>query len=111
MEFEILRPFGPSIVKMKIPNEIIVAMNRYTDEIVEDEMKSNILDHGSKLVGNVHQEILLDTDFMKKIKWAEFLSSFVSRWVNEELKKKIKHFQLIESWIVRQFQNDYNPVH
>ena len=27
------------------------------------------------------------------------------------VKKKIKHFQLIESWIVRQFQNDYNPVH
>ena len=25
--------------------------------------------------------------------------------------KKIKKFQLIESWIVRQFENEYNPVH
>ena len=48
---------------------------------------------------------------MKKIKWAEFLASNVSSWAQDELKKEIKNFQLIKSWVVRQFQNDYNPVH
>ena len=28
-----------------------------------------------------------------------------------ELKKKISKFQLINSWIVRQFENEYNPTH
>ena len=49
--------------------------------------------------------------FMKKIIWAEFLASVVSKWVLEDQNKTIKNFQLIKSWIVRQFQNDYNPVH
>ena len=109
--FEVLKPFGPSIVKIKMPSTMIDEMNNYVDLVIQDDQKSKMLDQGSKLIGKVRQEFLLEVEFMKKIKWAEFLSSFVSRWVNEELKKKIKHFQLIESWIVRQFQNDYNPVH
>tara|TARA_X000000368_G_C22858660_1_gene635527 strand:- start:107 stop:721 length:615 start_codon:yes stop_codon:yes gene_type:complete len=109
--FEVLKPFGPSIVKIKMPSTMIDEMNNYVDLVIQDDQKSKMLDQGSKLIGKVQQEFLLEVEFMKKIKWAEFLSSFVSRWVNEELKKKIKHFQLIESWIVRQFQNDYNPVH
>ena len=28
-----------------------------------------------------------------------------------ELKKKISKFQLVNSWIVRQFENEYNPTH
>ena len=27
------------------------------------------------------------------------------------IKKKISKFQLVNSWIVRQFENDYNPTH
>ena len=112
MEFEILRPFGPSIVKMKIPNEIVVEMNKYTDEIIKDEIKSNILDHGNKLVGNVHQEILLDTAFMKKIKWGEFLANACRKWIEkDDSRKKLKKFEIIKSWIVRQFKHEYNPIH
>ena len=33
MSFEILKPFGPSIVKARIPEEIIIEMNRYVDEL------------------------------------------------------------------------------
>ena len=31
--------------------------------------------------------------------------------LNYKLKKKITKFELIESWIVRQFKNEYNPIH
>ena len=30
MKLEIIKPFGPSIVKLKIPNDIVIEMNRYT---------------------------------------------------------------------------------
>ena len=112
MELEILRPFGPSIAKLKIPEEIIVEMNKYTDDIINDKNKSNNLNHGNKLVGNVHQEILLDIDFMKKLKWAEFLAQACKEWIEkDDYRKKISKFEIVKSWIVRQFKNEYNPVH
>jgi len=109
--FQIIKPFGPSIVKIKMSSEMISEMNNYVDLIIQDKEKSKNLDEGSNLIGKVQQEFLMEVDFMKKIKWADFLASAVSKWVLEEQNKKIKNFQLIKSWIVRQFQNDYNPVH
>ena len=110
-DFEILKPFGPSIVKIQMSSEMISEMNKYIDSIIQDKEKSKNLDEGSRLIGKVEQEFLMEVDFMKKIKWAEFLASAVSKWVIEIENKEIKNFQLIKSWIVRQFQNDYNPVH
>ena len=109
--FQIIKPFGPSIVKIKMSSEMISEMNNYVDLIIQDKEKSENLDEGRNLIGKVQQEFLMEVDFMKKIKWAEFLASSVSRWVAEEANKKIKNFELIKSWIVRQFQNEYNPVH
>ena len=111
MDFEIIKPFGPSIVKLQMPLEIINQMNEYTDAIVQDHNKSAQLDHGNKLVGNVKQEILLEVEFMKKIKWADFLARAVEMWVAKELGKKLTEFNIIKSWIVRQFKYEYNPVH
>ena len=111
MSFEILKPFGPSIAKVSMPKEIVSNMNHYVDDLSKDEDKKAKLDHGQYLAGNVTNEFRLDIEFMKKIKWAEFLASNISSWAKEDLKKEIKHFQLIKSWVVRQFKNDYNPVH
>ena len=112
MELEVLRPFGPSIAKLKIPNEIMIEMNKYTDDIINDKNKSSNLNHGNKLVGNVHQELLLDIEFMKKIKWAEFLAHACKEWVEkDDSRKKMSKFEIIKSWIVRQFKHEYNPVH
>ncbi len=109
--FEVLKPFGPSIIKMKMPNEMIEQINMYVDSVINDEEKIKKLDEGDKLIGKVQQEFLMEVEFMKKIKWANFLAANVSSWAKEELNKEIKHFELIKSWVVRQFKNDYNPVH
>ena len=109
--FEVLKPFGPSIVKIKMPNEMIEQINKYVDSVINDEQKIKKLDEGDKLIGKVQQEFLMEVEFMKKIKWANFLAANVSNWAKEELNKEIKHFELIKSWVVRQFKNDYNPVH
>ena len=111
MEPEIFKPFGPSIVKISIPEEIISSMNSYVEEIIKDKEKLKENDEGHKLAGNVYQEFLLDTDFMKKIKWANFLGLVCEKWVWREKAVKLKKFQIIKSWIVRQFKNEYNPIH
>ena len=65
-DLEILQPFGPSILKVTIPDEMIKQMNNYIDEVIKDEKKSKFLDGGYKLAGNVAQEISLEGEFMKK---------------------------------------------
>ena len=111
MQLQILKPFGPSIVKLKIPDEIVNAMNDYTDKIIIDKQKLENLDHGAGLAGNVHQEFLLDINFMKKIDWANFLAKVCSQWIKHHNGRELKDFKIIKSWIVRQFKNEYNPAH
>ena len=110
-DLKIIEPFGPSIAKVSIPEETIRLMNEYIDEIIKDKKKSEILDGGHKLAGNVAQEFRLEGEFMKKIKWIDFLALSVQNWLQKQTGKKLKKFDLIASWIVRQFKNEYNPVH
>ncbi|WP_440693533.1 putative 2OG-Fe(II) oxygenase [Candidatus Pelagibacter sp. HIMB1695] len=109
MSFEILKPFGPSIVKTVIPNEIIMEMNKFIDDLTKEDEKK--FDHGPFLIGNVAQEFRLDIEFMKKIKWAEFLGKSCQKWLLEGHDISIKKFDIIDSWVVKQFKNDYNPIH
>ena len=111
MTFEILKPFGPSIVKVTIPENIVSEMNRYVDDLTKDDEKMSSLDHGHQLAGNVAQEFRLDIEFMKKISWAEFLAKSCQKWLSDGHNISIKKFDIIASWVVRQFKNDYNPIH
>jgi len=108
---EILKPFGPSIAKVIIPEEIIFSMNNYVEEIITNKKKSNDLDFGRNLAGNVQQEFRLDIEFMKKNNWAEFLGKSCQKWLLEGHNISLKKFEIISSWIVRQFKNEYNPIH
>ena len=107
----VIRPFGPAIAKVTMSNEIIEKLNNYVDKIIIDKKKSEDLDCGSDLAGNVQQEFSLERDFMKTSGWAEFLSKNCSLWIKNSSNKKITKFNIINSWIVRQFKNDYNPLH
>ena len=111
MDLEIIKPFGPSIVKLKLPKEIIEQMNKYTDEVIKDKKKSESLNHGSKLVRQCSSGNSSRFRIYEKIKWAEFLAKACEKWLQRENNKQLKNFKLIESWIVRQFKHDYNPIH
>ena len=37
---EVLRPFGPTIAKVKIPQELIDKLNEYTEKILNDKKKT-----------------------------------------------------------------------
>jgi len=119
MEKTILKQFGPSVFKTSIPEVLIQKLNDYVDLIVKNEEKSVKLDFGKSLAGNVKQEFKLEVDFMKSSGWGSHLMKESSEWIfkstedklNNKVGKKITKFQMIESWIVRQFENEYNPAH
>ena len=111
MDVELIQPFGPSILKTKIPPEIMEKLNSYIDQVVIDKKKSDLLNMGDKLAGDVTQEFKLEKDFMNNIGFLKFIGINVSQWIQISLKQKITKFSLIDSWIVRQFKDEYNPVH
>ena len=111
MSLQVMKPFGPSIVKTKIPDEIIKKLNDYVDKIVENNEKAKNLDYGLKLAGDVTQEFKLEQKFATESGWVNFLAKCVHRWIELEYKKKISEFKLIDTWVVRQFKDEYNPVH
>ena len=111
VKFEIIRQFGPSVFKIQIPEEILDKLNNYTEKVINDKKISDHQDHGRALVVDGAQEIRLDKDFMLEIGLIQFLGSCVSKWIEVETKKKVTKFNLKNSWIVRQFKNEYNPTH
>ena len=108
---QLIRPFGPTVAKVTMPKDIIDELNKYVDEIINNETKSKKLDYGKMLAGNVKQEFLLEKEFSVLSGWENFLKENVKEWVFKSLNKKITQFDIIDSWIVRQFENDYNPLH
>jgi len=111
MEAKFIKTFGPSIVKAKIPEKLLNDLNEYVDKIIEDKEKAKKLDLGPKLAGDVTQEFQLEGEFAKKIGWLRFLANVTSEWIKFETGKKITEFNVTSSWIVRQFKNEYNPIH
>ena len=110
-DIKVIRPFGPSIARIKMPDMLVDNLNNYIDKIITDKNKSKVLDHGHKLAGNVSQELKLENDFVTSSGFHKFLGSSVTKWIKLSENKDIKEFKLIRSWVVRQFQNEYNPVH
>lgn len=111
INIELIKIFGPSILKVSIPKPIIDNLNNYIDKIILDKKKSKELNIGERLVGDVTQEFELEQKIMQESGWGQFLSNCVSKWIELETKNKITKFQILKSWVVRQYENEYNPTH
>ena len=108
---KVIRPFGPSIAKVSIPQNLIIELNNYLDEIISSDEKIKLQDHGNKLAGNVSQEFKLEKDFINSSGLQKFLTQNAKEWIKQTVNKEVKVCTIIESWIVRQFENEYNPLH
>jgi len=110
-KLNIIKPFGPAIAKVKMPEKIINTLNDHVDKIVNNEELSKKFDNGKNLAGNVKQELSLSKEISDESGWSSFLSNASRAWIKFCLGKNIKEFHIYNSWIVRQFSNEYNPVH
>ena len=111
MSIQLIRAFGPTIAKIKIPEQMVSSLNDYVDNLIIDKKKSKELSAGANLAGDVTQEFKLEKEFSQKVGWLDFISKGVFQWIKMSTNQSIKEFKMIDSWIVRQFQNEYNPVH
>ena len=119
-EMQVTKPFGPTIGKIQVIPEFVKDLNDYSDGVIKDKDKAKNLDAGKTLVGAVTQEISLEKEFFSS-KISPYLSNMIAAYmfksrpdlnidsINEFKKKLVINFR--QAWIVRQFENEYNPLH
>ena len=107
---KLLSPFGPKIVIIKIPKIIINKINHEVDKILNNKKRLRKSDYSNKLVGQVQQEIQLDKKFIQK-NLLKFIGVNVKKYIKKCTKKNVKKISLRNLWVVRQFKNEYNPIH
>ena len=60
ISYDIYQPFGPSILKVKLPQAYVNLINAEADKILYDEKLSKEYDWSHNLAGNVKKEVAID---------------------------------------------------
>ncbi len=107
---KILSPFGPKLGKIKIPTKIVSLLNKEVDKIIKNNSKIKKSDYSNKVVGQVYQEIQISKKFINK-NLKKFIKNNIYSYLKKTIKVKPKKFSIKNLWVVRQFKNEYNPVH
>ena len=80
------------------------------DQILNKKSLLKRLDYSKKLVGQVKQEFQLPRPFVKK-NLEKVILNEVKKYIFQTIGKKVKKISIKNFWIVRQFNNEYNPIH
>lgn len=100
------RAFGPTLGKTKLSKKIISILNTY----IEKFQLSKKNDYSSKLVSQIKNEIKIPKTIINKDLSKELIKN-IKRYLDKSGVKKIKDIKIINLWVVRQFKNEYNPIH
>ena len=107
---KVISPFGPKIAKLKISKSIVNKINNEVEKIINQKKLSKKYDYSKKLVGQVQQEIKLSKSFIKKNLNKNIIEA-VNKFIKKTTGKTSKKIKIKNLWVVRQFANEYNPVH
>lgn len=100
------RAFGPTLGKGKLSKKILKVINNHVDKTVIS--KKN--DYSSKLVSQIKDEVKLNYTFIKKNLSKELIKN-IRKYLEVSGVSNIKEIKIIKLWVVRQFKNEYNPIH
>ena len=107
---KILSPFGPKIAKLKLPQFLIKKINGEVDKILTKKKLIKKLDYSKKLVGQVRQEFQLTKAFVKK-NLEKVITKEVKNYIKKTTGKNTSKVNIKNFWVVRQYNNEYNPIH
>ena len=100
------RAFGPTLGKGKLSKKTVTAVNNFIDNTTISRKN----DYSSKLASQVKDEIKLSSTFIKKYLSNELVKN-ISQYIKKSNADKIKEIKIINVWVVKQFKNEYNPIH
>ena len=101
-----IKPFGPPIGKTKISKKFLDKLNN------EFDIKSNSkkIDYSSKLASQIKNELKISNNFIKTNLEKELIQN-INKFLSNDKIKNIKKVKILNLWVVRQFKNEYNPIH
>ena len=100
------RAFGPTLGKGRLSKKILKVINNHVDKTIIS--KKN--DYSSKLVSQIKDEVKLNDTFIKKNLSKELIKN-IRKYLEVSGVPNIKEVKIIKLWVVRQFKNEYNPIH
>ena len=110
ISYDIYQPFGPSILKVKMPQAFVNLFNAEADSILYDEALSKKYDWSHNLAGNVKKEIAIDHNKIKG--FSEFLVTMSDQYLTKVLPEWTTDAKVsFRVWVVSQYAGDFNPVH
>ena len=109
---EFVKPFGPMILKVKLPEDIINDLNQDCLDIADS--KKEKIDWSDQLAGRVEEEYHITKDLLKK--HAIWFNAVTSRYLfpdDKAFKENAGRFKvgISSGWYVRSFDGDFNPAH
>jgi uncharacterized protein (TIGR02466 family) len=120
LKFEAIRPFGPTIIKGKMPPSLVKLMDDKASEMFEDKKYSKKFDHAPHLAGNVKQETRFDPEWMGTqdfLPMVNLIGEMVKSYLSipparETISPEFIGKMVIQSmWAVSQWAGDFNPFH
>jgi len=100
------RAFGPTIGKSKLSKKIIKILNTHVDK--SRLSKNN--DYSSKLASQIKNESRIPKAIVNKSLSKELIKN-IKIYLDKSDVREIKEIKIINLWVVRQFKNEYNPIH
>ena len=115
IQAQVLKPFGPRILKALVPKAILDTLNDQCDEIVAGSDHDK-LDVSNDLVGHVQEEWSCDIEQVPDFGNMLFLltKGLYENFITESGQQQTDaptSLVIHKSWFVRAFENDYNPTH
>ena len=114
-EFKVEKYFGPFFASAMLPDDVVDALLKMTDEILSDKLSES---HGGSLAGVIDKEIKVYKSDMEKAGVDQLIESCVRSYVvhcakNHNFFDESYTFQseINSAWIVSQYENEYNPIH
>ena len=115
-KLQVLKPFGPRVLKVELPDSITNKLISITDEMFQDENKKS---YGENLVGQIKCEIEIDKKVLQENKVYDFFKQCLHAYVDSCL-KDIYTFnenthsincEVTDMWFNEMKPGEYNPAH
>jgi len=120
LKFQAIRPFGPTIIKGKLPENLVKLVDDKATSMLKDKKLVKEFDHSGQLAGNVKQEIRFPSEWMNTpefLPMVHVISEMVKQYISippasETITPDYVGKMVIESmWFVSQWAGDFNPFH
>jgi hypothetical protein len=110
ISYDIYQPFGPSILKVKLPQEYVNRINSRADVILNDKKLSKEQDWSHNLAGNVKKEVAINHNEIEG--FPEFMVTISDQYLTKVLPEYTTDAKVsFRVWVVSQYAGDFNPVH